>query len=144
MALASMFGGLALSNAGLGAVHGFANPIGGMFSAPHGAICAALLPHVMAKNISALRSRQPDSSTESRYIEVARMLTGALSATADDGVRWIEELVSALKIPTLKTYDLCEKDVDEVVAKSQKASSMKGNPIELTATELRDILLRAI
>jgi alcohol dehydrogenase class IV len=44
MALASLYGGLALANAGLGAVHGFAGVAGGMFQAPHGAVCAALLP----------------------------------------------------------------------------------------------------
>src|SRR5215213_8761925 len=58
MALGSLFGGLALANAGLGAVHGFAGPIGGMFSAPHGAVCAALLPFVMAANLKALRGQR--------------------------------------------------------------------------------------
>ena len=67
MSLASLFGGLALANAGLGAVHGFAAPIGGMFPAPHGAVCAALLPHVMEVNIRALRARAPDSEALRRY-----------------------------------------------------------------------------
>ena len=76
MALASLLGGLALANAGLGAVHGFAAPIGGMFPAPHGAVCAALLPHVMAANIRALRERAPESAALARYETVARLLTG--------------------------------------------------------------------
>ena len=143
MALASLFGGLALSNAGLGAVHGFAGPIGGMFSAPHGAICAALLPHVMQANLKALRGRQPQSPAEVRFTEVARLLTGIPDATADDGVKWVKQLVAVLRIPGLKTYCVAEGDLDEVVLKSQKASSMKGNPIELTPNELREILLRA-
>ncbi len=144
MALASLFGGIALSNAGLGAVHGFANPIGGMFDAPHGAICAVLLPHVMKANLQVLRTRQPGSSTETRYTEIARMLTRDCNATAEAGVNWVEQLVSALKIPGLRSYNVAESDLDEVVAKSQKASSMKANPVELTAPELREILMRAL
>ena len=57
LALASLLGGLCLANAGLGAVHGFAAPIGGMFDAPHGAVCAALLGPVMVANVAALRAR---------------------------------------------------------------------------------------
>jgi alcohol dehydrogenase class IV len=73
MALASLFGGLALANAGLGAVHGFASPIGGMFpQAPHGAVCAALLPHVMRVNLRALHERDPGSAALHRYDQVAR------------------------------------------------------------------------
>src|SRR5262249_2208903 len=77
MALASLFGGLALANAGLGAVHGFASPIGGMFPAPHGAVCAALLPHAMEANLIALRERAPRSGALRRYDDVARWLVGS-------------------------------------------------------------------
>src|SRR5437870_1030717 len=86
MALASLFGGLALTNAGLGAVHGFAAPIGGMFSAPHGAVCAALLPHVMEANLRALRHRQPASEALRRYGDVAALITGQANASRDDGM----------------------------------------------------------
>ncbi len=55
MALVSLFGGLALANAKLGAVHGFAGPIGGIFPAPHGAVCARLLAVVMEVNLRALK-----------------------------------------------------------------------------------------
>lgn len=66
MALASLFGGMALANARLGAVHGMANPIGGMSHAPHGAVCARLLPLVMETNLHALRTRLPDSPAIAR------------------------------------------------------------------------------
>src|SRR2546428_7484386 len=89
MTVASLFGGVALANAGLGAVHGFAGPIGGMFPAPHGAVCAALLPHVVEANLRALRRRRPENETLRRYEQVARLLTGKGSATADDGVQWL-------------------------------------------------------
>ena len=54
MSLASLFGGLALANAKLGAVHGFAGVLGGMYPAPHGIVCARLLPFVVETNVMAL------------------------------------------------------------------------------------------
>ncbi len=140
MALASVLGGLALANAGLGAVHGFANPIGGMFTAPHGAICGALLPHVMAANLDALRARTPDHGAIRRYDEIARLLTGRSDAVADDGVRWVRELVGALKVPVLTTYGVTASDIPTITAAAAKASSMKANPVALTPDELAAIL----
>jgi alcohol dehydrogenase class IV len=144
MAAASLFGGLALANAGLGAVHGFAGPVGGSFPAPHGAICAALLPHVMAANLRALRQRAPESAALSRYDEVARLLTGDAGATADAGADWICKLVSDLKIPRLGKYGIREEHVADLVAKAANASSMKANPVALTPDELAETLRKAL
>lgn len=144
MSLASLFGGLALANAGLGAVHGFAAPIGGMFPAPHGAVCAVLLPHVMSANLRALRLRSPGSDTLRRYDEVARLVTGNSSAKADDGVRWVGDLVCDLQIPKLGAYGVSEQHVAELVEKASQASSMKANPIVLTRGELAEILQAAM
>lgn len=144
MAVASLFGGLALANAKLGAVHGFAGPLGGMYHAPHGAVCAALLPHVMAANVRALREREPHNPSLARYDDVARLLTGDHYATADDGVAWVAELVEVLGIPGLGAYGLAEADFDDVIDQSARSSSMKGNPIVLTADEMAAILARAL
>jgi alcohol dehydrogenase class IV len=145
MTMASLFGGLALANAGLGAVHGFAGPMGGMFSAaPHGAICAALLPHVMSANIHALRQRAPDSEALRRYDQVARLLTGDTQATADDGVQWVRLLLGDLKIPRLGTYGIKPEHVAELVKKATQASSMKANPIALMPEELAETLRQAL
>jgi alcohol dehydrogenase class IV len=138
MAWASLLGGMALANAGLGAVHGFAAPLGGMFPAPHGAVCAALLPHAMAVNLRALRARSPEKLI--RYDEVARLLTGRPHATAPDGVTWIADLCQKLEIPPLRTYGVGESDLPVLVEKAAQASSMKGNPIVLTEEELREIV----
>lgn len=140
MALASLFSGLALANAKLGAVHGFAGPLGGMIFAPHGVICARLLPFVCKANVKALHSREPDSPALARYDEVARILTGKVSARAADGVEWIQNLCKALTVPPLVQFGLKEKDLPTVVAKAQKSSSMKGNPVILTDDELIEIL----
>ena len=143
MAVASLFGGLALANAGLGAVHGFAGPIGGSFSAPHGAICAALLPHVMAMNLRALRQRDPNNAALHRYDEVAWWLTGDAKAKADDGVKWARALVADLNIPRLGGFGIQREHFADLVAKAANASSMKANPIVLTPEELTGVLEQA-
>jgi len=144
MALASLFGGMALANAALGAVHGFAGPLGGMLHAPHGALCARLLPLVVEANLKALEMRQPEHPAITRYIEIAQILTGNKNATAIDGVEWVSELVNALDIPALSAYRMSEKDFPEAVEKTMKANSFKGNPIALNEADLRGILEKAI
>lgn len=144
MSLASLCGGLALANAKLGAVHGFAGPLGGLYPAPHGVICARLLPLVMDTNVQALHARQPDSPALERYALVAQMLTGKQQASPEDGVIWVQDLVEALHIPSLANYGLTEQDISTVVDQSAQASSMQGNPIQLTNDEMRQILIRSI
>ncbi len=144
MSIASLFGGLALANAKLGAVHGLAGPLGGMISAPHGVICAALLPFVIEGNVLALKQRQVDSPALARYDEVAQLITGRHSAHANDGIEFIKELCEKLKVPSLGGFGLEEKDFPTVVEKSCKSSSMKGNPIELTEGELITILKKSV
>jgi len=144
MAVASLCGGLALANAKLGAVHGFAAPLGGMFPVPHGVACARLLPLVMEANVRALLAREPGSPALARYEEVARLLTGRPAARADDGVVWLHELASELRVPGLSEYGLAEQDIEEVAGKARRASSMQGNPIALTDEELSAILRAAL
>jgi alcohol dehydrogenase class IV len=144
MAVASLFGGLSLANAGLGAVHGFAGPIGGMFPAPHGAVCAALLPHVMAANLHALRERDSNNPALFRYDKIAALLTGHANASADEGVKWVQNLVAELPIQKLGVYGIREEHVADIVAKAANASSMKANPIALTPDELAQTLRLAL
>jgi len=144
MSLASLFGGLALANAKLGAVHGIAGPMGGMFKAAHGAICGRLLPFVMAMNISALQRRAPDSPSLARYEEVARIVTGKATATASDGIDWVQNTCAVLKLPPLSDYGITVADFQPLIEKAQKASSMKGNPVQLTEAELAEILQQAL
>jgi alcohol dehydrogenase class IV len=144
MAIVSLFGGLALANAKLGAVHGFAGPLGGMFEAPHGAICARLLPYVMMANMQALRNREPENPALERYAVIARILTRNEGVTADEGVAWVRQLCDALHVPPLVTYGLSEDDFPSVVQKASGASSMKGNPIQLTNQELTAVLAQAL
>jgi alcohol dehydrogenase class IV len=144
MSLASLCGGLAMANAALGAVHGFAGPLGGMLHAPHGAICARLLPLVMEANFKALESRQTVHVAIEKYVEVAQIVTGNKNASAQDGVKWVSDLVSELNIPPLSAHGMNESQIPEAAEKTLNASSFKGNPIALNEGELREILLKAM
>jgi len=144
MAVASLFGGLALANSKLGAVHGFAGPLGGMFPAPHGAVCGRLLPFVIEANVRALAVREPESLALRRYDEVGRLVTGSPAATSADGVRWVQRLCEGIAVPALADYGITERDFPDMIEKAARSSSMKGNPIELTGAELRGILQQAL
>jgi alcohol dehydrogenase class IV len=144
MSWASLLGGLALANAGLGAVHGFAAPIGGCFPAPHGAVCAAVLPHAMEINVEALRRRAPRNPALARYAEIARLATGRPQAEAEDAVRWAAMLCRKLEIPGLRSYGIADDDFPALIEGAARASSMKANPIVLTEEELREILRSAM
>jgi alcohol dehydrogenase class IV len=144
MAFASLYGGLALANAKLGAVHGFASVLGGMLSAPHGAICARLLPPVMAQNVQSMQEREGDNPVLRRFDELAQLLTGDRASQALEGVAWIQSLAEDLRIPPLSDYGLQTADFPEVVEKSAVASSMQGNPIRLSKGQMRAILEKAL
>jgi len=144
MALTSLCGGLSLANAKLGAVHGFAGPIGGMCDAPHGSVCARLLPLVFRANLAALRARDPMNPALVRMARVAQVLLDDASASADAAIGWLETLVSDLGIPGLAQFGLTESMLPELVTKAERASSMKGNPLPLTPDELHAIAKQAL
>ena len=143
MSLASLFGGLALANAGLGAVHGLAGPLGGRLDAPHGALCAALLPAVMRANLAALRSRGGERALLARFDVVARLLTGERDASAEDGIGWLDSLRDDLAIPRLSAHGLTPALARDLLSAARASSSMRGNPIDLTDEELLEIVREA-
>jgi alcohol dehydrogenase class IV len=143
LGLASLCGGLALANAGLGAVHGFAGPLGGMFPAPHGAVCGILLAGVMEANIAACQAAGGEAVL-GRYAEIGRLLTGDPAAPPVAGPAWVRQLVHDLAIPRLSAWGLTSADIPAVVAKAKHASSMQGNPVRLGDDTLAAILAGAV
>jgi alcohol dehydrogenase class IV len=143
MSLASLFGGLALANARLGAVHGFAGVLGGMYPAPHGFVCARLLPLVVEANIIALHDRDAQNPALEKYSEIARLFTGNPQAAPEDAVPWLQKLCTDLQIPGLSSYGFQPGEIQLIVEKSAQASSMKGNPLKLTSAEMETILAKA-
>lgn len=144
MAFAAMCSGLALANAGLGAVHGFAGPIGGMFeSATHGAVCAALLVPVWRANLAAVRVHGSRMSMN-RFDLAAQLLTGDSAAPPEQALPVLEELTRRLSIPTLRAFGITEADLPGIATKARAASSMKGNPVPLDDTTLVSVLREAL
>jgi alcohol dehydrogenase class IV len=143
MALCSLFGGIALANAKLGAVHGIAGVVGGMVDAPHGALCAALLAPVIEANVRALRDREPDSPALRRYAQVAALLTGQDDASVEEAEDWVRETVAALGVPSLTALGLQAAQHAEVAEKAVRSSSMQGNPVPLSEDELLAVLRAA-
>jgi alcohol dehydrogenase class IV len=144
LALASLFSGMCLANSGLGAVHGLAAAAGPRLSAAHGAVCAAVLAAAVEVNLRALRERAPENPALLRLIELATLLTGRPDASPEDAIAWLDELTAALSIPGLASYGLDQADIDAVVAAAQRASSMRGNPIELSNAEVGQIVTRSL
>lgn len=143
MAMASMLGGMALANVKLGAVHGFAGPLGGMFPIRHGAVCACLLPAVMDVNITALKEKKYETYLL-KFDEVARILTQNKNSIAKDGVFWVRKMVKKLNIPSLTDFQLTADSFPEIVEKARNSSSMKGNPVELNNRQLFEILNKSM
>jgi alcohol dehydrogenase class IV len=144
MSLGSLFGGLALANSGLGTVHGFASVLGGMFSIPHGMICARLLPLVMKANIHALETRMPESPALTRYKEVAQLLTGSSTMNIMAGTIWVQELCTQMGVSHFADFGITSQDFQVIIEKTTVASSTKANPIQLTDEELWSILEEAL
>ena len=148
MGIVALLSGITLTNAGLGAVHGIAAPMGGRYPVPHGVVCAALLPHVIEANVRALRARGSGNLSLARYADIGRELTGrrdlADAAAIDAALVFITDLTRYMRIPRLRDYSFAKEGVAEMVSLSMKASSMRYNPIILTAEELAEILTKAI
>ena len=137
MAWVSLSGGIALANAGLGAVHGLAGVIGGVTGAAHGAICGTLLPVVIAAN----RAAVPQGPIADRLAEVDAMLSTAFGGGA--GAEALHRWSRSHGLPGLAALGLGAADHAAVAAAAAGASSMKANPVVLPDAVLRDILRAA-
>ncbi|MDZ4721440.1 MAG: iron-containing alcohol dehydrogenase [Roseiflexaceae bacterium] len=142
LSTAALLSGMALANAGLGAVHGIAAPLGGMFPAPHGAACAALLAPITKANLRALYRSDPNSPALARYAEIARLL--GVTNGLQELPAMLKSLVGELGIPNLASYGLSEADISELATQAAQASSSRSNPVTLEHAELADAIAEAL
>ncbi|MDR1851677.1 MAG: iron-containing alcohol dehydrogenase [Propionibacteriaceae bacterium] len=142
LSITSLFSGISLANAKLGAAHGIAAPAGGMLGAPHGAITASVMPAVMRVNLAAARAGRAQDDTERRYTEVGLYLTG--KADAEAGIEWFAATARALGVEGLGALGLTEELVPKLAVAAARASSSKGNPAKLDQAEFEEILRESL
>jgi len=148
MAYAALLSGVCLANAGLGAVHGFASPLGARLPIPHGMACGAVLWQTIRANIIALTERVPDSPALLKYAQAGRILADLPSTVRDGAARvalvdTLHDMVEALDVPPLSAFEMTREDIPAIVADSP-GSSMRTNPVALTDEELAAILGQAL
>ena len=139
MAWVSLCGGLALANAGLGAVHGLAGPLGGLTGAPHGAICGVLLPHVLMAN----RRAATDPAAVDRLDQVARWIGAAFDAplaSMPEAARALADWSHDAGLPALSALGVAPEAQAVAAEAAAASSSMKANPAALTPGTLRRIM----
>lgn len=145
MLIAGYFSGLALANSGLGAVHGFAAPLGGIYKVPHGEVCAALLPAVLSCNWSQLDSLAASESQDlkTRYTFISRIFTGRDDASMEHLVGWLQSINRQSGIRPLIQMGINQDQWPSIIEKAMAASSMRGNPVGLARDSLHRILENA-
>ena len=114
-----------------------------MFDAPHGAICARLLPFVIEQNILSLQMRDPTNVALRRYQEIFHIFgyeKEDLSENIDDFISYL----SIFEVKPLSTYGIGRQHLQEIIGMAIKSSSMKANPIVLTEHEIENILMKAL
>jgi alcohol dehydrogenase class IV len=143
-AYGALLSGICLANAGLGAVHGLAAPLGGLLPIPHGAACGAILWQTTAATITALTEREPGSPALARYATLGRLLGELPAGTTDEAartglVRTLRDWTAVLGTPGLASFGLTDEGV-RVVVTGARGSSMRTHPVTLTDDELAGIL----
>ena len=142
MAWVSLCGGLALANAGLGAVHGLAGPLGGLTGAAHGAICGALLPPVLRAN----RRAVSDPALARRLDQVGHWIGDAFGqpyATLDNACNLLADWSRQAGLKRLADLGIGTDARSGAAEAAATSSSMKANPALLTTKTLRAIMAEA-
>jgi alcohol dehydrogenase len=147
MSWAACCSGIALVNAGLGAVHGIVAALGAAFPVPHGAGCGMLLAATTRANVAALAERLPGSRALARYADAGRILAGD-GALSDAQARaallaTLETWTTALHMPRLADFGAAPRHLAGLVAES-RGSSMRTNPVLLTDEEIAGILAASL
>jgi len=144
MSFAALTSGICLTNAGLGAVHGFAASMGGRYDIPHGVICGTLMASANEVNVRELRRKSDGAAGLRKYALLGESFLDEKGRSADyyiDGfVQYLHDLTVDLQLPRLKIFGLEEGELKDICAKTE----LKNNPVELTQDNLLEIVSKQL
>jgi len=144
MSFAALTSGICLTNAGLGAVHGFAASMGGRYDIPHGVICGTLMASANEVNVRELRRKSDGAAGLRKYALLGELFLDEKGRSADyyiDGfVQYLHDLTVDLQLPGLKIFGLEEGELKDICAKTE----LKNNPVELTQDNLLEIVSKQL
>ncbi|MDY6525050.1 iron-containing alcohol dehydrogenase [Acinetobacter faecalis] len=141
MATASLMGGLAFGNAGVGAVHALAYPLGAKYKLPHGVSNALMLPHVLKWNVLGCAER---------LSHIAQLLKLGTSQNhqenAESLVEFLHKFSGQLNIPLgLRHVGITENDIPDLAAEAIKVERLlKNNPRKLSLMDIEAIYREAL
>ncbi|NVO28788.1 iron-containing alcohol dehydrogenase [Donghicola sp. C2-DW-16] len=140
LALTSVYGGLALANAGLGAVHGVAGVLGGTTGIAHGVLCGRFLCPVLRDHEGA---EDLPGATRARLAQVKLWIGQALSVPEEQAIDALEQWMDAAGLPRLADLTPEAPDAANVASASAMSSSMKGNPVTIPHSRLTEMVQKA-
>ncbi len=140
MSLASYLSGIALANAGLGLVHGFASSIGGFFDISHGVICSSLMPACNRFTVKKLRLLRTNDAALVKYANAGKIFSDATNKSDDYYIDYLLDLIddwtNTMKIPRLRDGGVLPEHFKKIVG----ATDNKNNPVELEKDEMVEVL----
>jgi alcohol dehydrogenase class IV len=138
MSYAAYLSGITLANAGLGVVHGFAQPLGSLFKIPHGVVCGTLMAIANRVTLEKIGNISEYGTYLSKYKELGSLIAddGSKSDLEWQFVEYLEALSVKLNIPGLADYGVSENSFGDIIART----GIKNHPVQLEDNDLSRIL----
>lgn len=142
MSYGSLLAGISLANAGVGAVHALAYPLGGKFKVTHGVANSVLLPYVMEFNVIS------DLDAFCEIAEALQIPTTNLTKRqiADEFVSYLKQFVKDIGIPTsMDVFGVTKEDIPKMAEEASKIDRLlSNNPRKLSLKDIEEIYYNAL